>query len=281
MMDVVYLCRNGENEELRYSLRSLKNIDHGRVWVFGGAPAWLTGVEFVETDQSGVKRVNTHAALKLACAHPDISDEFILMNDDFFIVESCDIPVAHMGSLTEAKADYAARYPNSNYTQWLNGTAAVLTAQGIDDPLSYELHIPMVFDKALLGEILTTYDTPGLLYRTIYGNLLGIGGVQMADVKVYDGKQAVPHGPFISSVETSFPAVEPVLRYLLPDESPHYDAETARIAKLPPLRYPVPLARNKEPFEFNGRMWRGGDQIDRETAVAMKAAGILTDPRIV
>jgi hypothetical protein len=47
------------------------------------------------------------------------------------------------------------------------------------------------------------------------------------------------------------------------------------------LKYPVNLAKIIKPFEFGGRTWRGGDPVDRNTAIAMKAAGILTDARIV
>lgn len=46
-MDILYLCRPGENLELRYSLRSLRNVPHGRVWIFGDCPDWVTNVNLV------------------------------------------------------------------------------------------------------------------------------------------------------------------------------------------------------------------------------------------
>jgi hypothetical protein len=39
MRDVVVMVRVGrEYDELRYALRSLCNVPHGRVWVYGGEP---------------------------------------------------------------------------------------------------------------------------------------------------------------------------------------------------------------------------------------------------
>lgn len=40
--DIVYFVKeSAKNEELRYSLRSLKNFPHGRVWFYGYCPSFL------------------------------------------------------------------------------------------------------------------------------------------------------------------------------------------------------------------------------------------------
>ena len=42
MYDVVYFVKDTkENEELRYSLRTLKNFPHAKVWFYGGCPEGL------------------------------------------------------------------------------------------------------------------------------------------------------------------------------------------------------------------------------------------------
>ena len=43
-MHFVYICKDGENEELRYSIRSvLKNTKDAVIWVVGGKPNWYIG----------------------------------------------------------------------------------------------------------------------------------------------------------------------------------------------------------------------------------------------
>ena len=50
-LDVVYCVKELiTNEELRYSLRSLRNLPHRKVWIFGGCPKWVN-TEEVEKEQ--------------------------------------------------------------------------------------------------------------------------------------------------------------------------------------------------------------------------------------
>ena len=57
-MDYVYTCRQGNNEELRYSLRSIEhNMPAGRVWVVGYRPDWYIG-DFVQVKDIGSKFEN-------------------------------------------------------------------------------------------------------------------------------------------------------------------------------------------------------------------------------
>ena len=59
--DVVYCVKDDpDNEELRYSLRSLKNLPHQKVWIYGGGPKWLNeeamkmGVNFSQVLQEAL-----------------------------------------------------------------------------------------------------------------------------------------------------------------------------------------------------------------------------------
>jgi len=89
-MDYVYVCRPGDNEELRYSIRStVKNLPEGRIWVVGGKPDWYTG-DYIYVQQTGIGHPNVWKQLDVICATEDISDDFVLMNDDFFTVKKLD-----------------------------------------------------------------------------------------------------------------------------------------------------------------------------------------------
>lgn len=212
-MDVVYLVRPGDaNDELRWSLRSLSNLPHDTVWIAGHKPPWVTGVRHLPTAQTATKHANAFGNLLAALRCDDVSDEFVLMNDDFFITSPLPgIPTLHRGTVADIIADYRRMFPRGSlYTEAMQATMEWLQAQGIDEPLSYELHTPMVIDRAGLLEVIARAEDDGVdvqrfHYRTAWGNLAGVGGVKVEDCKVYTTTRrgAVPT-PFASSLDATF-----------------------------------------------------------------------------
>jgi hypothetical protein len=183
-MDLVYICRDGENEELRYSIRSaVKNLPHSKIWVVGGKPEWYGG-NFIPVKQASSKYSNVRNILEEIKNNNLISNKFILMNDDFFVLK----PVKRMknfhgGSLrskVELHQDLAMR---SAYTSLLQQTYMKLIRMGIKDPLDYDIHVPMIMSRSGLGQAIKG----GGLWRSSYGNIFAVGGKKIDDVKVYDG----------------------------------------------------------------------------------------------
>ncbi|WP_117198973.1 hypothetical protein [Nocardiopsis sp. TNDT3] len=228
-MDVVYVVGpQKRSEELRYSLRALAaHVPHDRVWIVGHMPRWVQGVRHIPRAQFSTKWANSTANMRAACGHPEVSDEFIYMNDDFFTMRPVDqIPVLHRGPV----ADVAARTPHSRYRAGMLATARALHALGVAEPLSYELHVPMVVDKARMLDALSRPQVRGIPVvhkRTLYGNLAGIGGEQVADVKVHSASQAAPSGDplFISTNPGAFTdgPVGRLIRAALPDPCRYED----------------------------------------------------------
>jgi len=183
-MDYVYICREGENEELRYSIRSVvSNGKPNKIWIVGGKPDWYSG-DFIDVVQNENKYQNAYKNLIAICDSNEISDPFILMNDDFYIVKNINsIDTYHGGLLLDKINLYQKINPNSNYTRKLFATYKKIKALGIENPLDYELHIPMVMEKQKLKKTLKNNDQ--FLWRSIYGNTFNVGGEQMEDVKVY------------------------------------------------------------------------------------------------
>ena len=101
-MDFVYICRTGPNEELRYSIRSVMNsFPDAKIWVSGGKPDWYIG-NYISIDQNGSKYANAIANINAICDSKEISDDFVLMNDDFFILKKIDsIKTFHSGLLID------------------------------------------------------------------------------------------------------------------------------------------------------------------------------------
>ena len=89
-MDIVYILGKGsevEDEELRYSLRSMciNMLDLDRVFVVGEHPLFLKDIYHIPCDDIFEKDwQNALAKTRLASKWPSMTDEFLLMNDDFF-----------------------------------------------------------------------------------------------------------------------------------------------------------------------------------------------------
>lgn len=191
MMDVVYLIKvdpENNSEELRYSLRSLSNLPHGRVYIVGEKPDWVTQVTHIPVPQIQTKAENVAKNMRAAIEHSDISQDFILMNDDFFIMNSLSrLPDLNFGTMENVIALYNKRYPQgSEYIDSMKRLFQLLVERGCQCPISYELHTPMVFDKQKLLQMYAQAHGRMFQIRTYYGNLYGdTEGNTVPDVKIF------------------------------------------------------------------------------------------------
>ena len=183
-MNFIYICRIGENEELRYSIRSVLNsFPEANIWVIGGKPDWYVG-NYIYVDQNNSKYHNAISNLNALCNSELTPEEFFLMNDDFFILQKIDkIDTLHGGLLSEKISRYQKIARSSSYIRKLFSTNDRLKKNNIPDPLDYELHVPMHMEKQKLKKIIDQY--PELLWRSMYGNTFSVGGNEYQDVKVY------------------------------------------------------------------------------------------------
>lgn len=205
-MDVLYYVRNGPNEELRYSLRSLVNFPHRRVFVVGARQPWFSDkITFIPGNRKTTGQANGIDNMLRGLTHPDISEQVAIFNDDFFITAPVD-PAAmftrctlaeHIGSLSSRGWWY----------QSLVKTAGILADEGHDDPLSYELHRPFPCDRDRMVKVLEDCvdDPRPPQWRTLYGNRYAIEAPRDDDGKVYPRRPPTTlHGPYVSTGDASF-----------------------------------------------------------------------------
>lgn len=210
-MDYVYVCREGENEELRYSLRSLeKNMPNGNVWLVGGKPDWYNG-NYIPVEQTRKSYSNVREQLRIACNNKNISDDFVLMNDDFYVINSVTkIPTWFTGTITDRiRKLQQIQSQNSGYIRMLIVTNNVLRRMNVADPLDYELHIPMQMNKEKLLPLLES----SALWRSAYGNVNNVGGSKHSDIKIHSNELLedreknlidISSEPFISASDYNF-----------------------------------------------------------------------------
>ena len=230
-MDIVYLVKNcPTNEELTYSLRSLVNIPHDRVFIVGGCPSNLnkTSLIHIQTLQTNNKYNNTTNSLFEVCKDNRLSEDFILMNDDFFILKPIKQPKAELnlcrGTIKDVYEKMKARYQEEGpYLTTMRQSDIYLRDIGVKTPLSYELHIPMVLNKNKFLELFSLpYISNAVLAhkRSIYGNLYLSGSEQTEDVKVYrDFFIPLGSNKFLSTEDNSWPRVKGYLNQLFPQKS--------------------------------------------------------------
>jgi hypothetical protein len=191
-MDIVYIVKEAEkNEALRYSLRSLKNIEHDDVYIIGYKPSWVKNVIHIERQQRlHTKYQNVTRNIYLASQTESISDDFVYMDDDYYIMREIDeIYPQHRGdidSMIKFNEDQGTKIYVKGYTD----TRDRLRELGIEYPKSYELHIPIVYNKKKLRDVLELNDNYAVNakifhIRSFYSNYYNVGGQHMNDVKVH------------------------------------------------------------------------------------------------
>ena len=222
-MDVVYLVRPGDdNDELRYSLRSLTNLPHDQVWVSGYRPYWVENVQVIKGNTHPMNsNANVYNNLLRAMECDEISDQVIVFNDDFYVTEPVTtIKPWYLATLAEHynSPDTSC---NPTRTQSLVKTEAVLRDWGVDEPLSFELHTPFVVDRERMRDILVRFSihqpNNPLQARSLYGNLVDEYALQHDDVKAYGSGSL--NRPFHSTFAGSFPYFRQDLDELFPDPS--------------------------------------------------------------
>lgn len=211
-LDAVYVYKFDGSDDVRYSLRTLQNIPHGNVFFAGDRPSWAKNIMHVPRKTRGQNRYrDVDYLLQMICKDPRISDDFILMNDDFFIMQSInELPNWYKGILIN---DYHkhAKMRNSVYTRSILKTDNFLKQKfNIRVPRAYNCHIPVVMNKAKrlsVSVMLEQYYRRGemMLPRVIYGNLFAFGGEQHDDIKYMGHDDNFAKGsPFLSTSENSF-----------------------------------------------------------------------------
>lgn len=219
-MDAVYIVRPGDdNEELRYSIRSLQNLPVDNVHIVGYKPQWLHGVNHIPVEQTEInsaKQLNARRNMLAAMHSRDIDDEFVLMNDDFYVMKpQSKLPNYHQGTEQQVFENLAPGLRHTPHWHGFRATLTVLRDFGYDNPLCYSLHVPIVIKKDFYVEAMRITAPPHFTsslaphVRTVYGNLAQLGGEYMpVDCKWYFTQDPITERfldqDFASSSDNSF-----------------------------------------------------------------------------
>ena len=196
-----------DTDELRYSLRSVeKNFPHRFVWFVGGQPKGFSPDRAIRHKQTGATKWDMiKSSMWKAVENEEVSDDFFLFNDDFFVMKPVKGQFKNFVDMTLAERIDELR---RNVHPWLTPYGRTLykaeqELMSLGCPtMNYDVHMPMLFNKELFKASVNKCSSPQM--RSVYGNLNSIPYVIHPDVKVYD-LEAVPEGAdYISTSEDIF-----------------------------------------------------------------------------
>ena len=223
--DLVYVLKDSNrNEEFRYSLRSVVKhaSNYNKIVTIGGHVDGINVDINIALRQTGcVKYDRVNMTLKEICLNPQIKDDFVLMNDDFFLMEDLD--------MSKLKAYYRCSMPDylkiiieakcpSTYTERLARASMALEALNLSNKC-FELHIPMLFNKHKLLEVFGVF-TGFCGTRSLYGNYHKIKATKINDCKIFTHSDNFDKTfPWLSTTDSSFAsgAVGEYIRSSFPD----------------------------------------------------------------
>lgn len=198
--DLVYIVKESEsNADLKYSLRSIcKFCEFNKVWIVGYKPKWIKDVEYIPTKQSGNKWENSMVNYAAACNCPEISDDFVLMNDDFFAIRQIiDWKVSTnkcLGTIDEKIQMLKSRRMLSRWQSAFTFAKELLQKLECKNQYNYETHLPIIINKANFKEMLDMpvikefMQTDKVLHkRSVYKNLFQDPNIipnKITDVKI-------------------------------------------------------------------------------------------------
>lgn len=183
-MDLVYILKPQEvNSDLKYSLRSVaKFCTFRNIWLVGYKPTWTTNVNYIQTLQNKGKYKNSIINYLAACNCPDISDNFVLMNDDFFAIDTIsnwEVDTnLYLGTLEDEIEHYKDKENKSKWQYAFSHAVDLLDKLNCNNHLNFETHLPIIINKQKFIEMMELSvikefcETSHVLHkRSIYKNL--------------------------------------------------------------------------------------------------------------
>lgn len=198
-----------DHTDLRYCLRSLtKHLrNYGNLYIIGDPPDWLTGafsLKMQDHISPHFKERNIYQKIKAAAESDIISDPFLMVNDDHYLLETIDafdFPVHHSGPMQDQWEQRSQSLKKDEYCNTLKNTLEL--HPGCDN---YDVHSPMLFRKWNFKYVAKANWNVfwGYGLKTLYCMENGIAGTYYPDLKINTSmkvneiKEAIDGRPYFS-----------------------------------------------------------------------------------
>lgn len=189
-MDIVYINTKTlwKNNEIRYSLRSVEKYvkNYDRIFLVGFKPDFISDsvIHIPCEDVYQNKARNIMTKVLLAANTEMLSDNFMLLNDDYFFLKEIDAPTYPY--YWKCDLVKTIQIQKNEYQKHVIPTFRELNNRGLPTK-NFDTHKPIIYNKQLFKEVVKQYnwDLPfGYVLRSIYCNTLRIDGIQRIDNKI-------------------------------------------------------------------------------------------------
>lgn len=188
-MDIVYPIGRGSqwyNNELRFSLRSVEKHLKGfqNIYIVGLKPNFCKNVIHAPYVEIHEKERNIMEKVKLACSIPELSEDFIFMNDDHLIckdIEAKDIGFYYSMTIEEM---ILKRNAGFKYRAAMENTIKNLEGK---PHLYYDIHTPIIYNKQKFVEVMDFANWEvkhGNVVKSLYANSVDVEPIEMGDIKI-------------------------------------------------------------------------------------------------
>lgn len=183
-MDIVFVHKQKQSDEILWSIKSLKNLPHRNIYVIGD-PVDVEGVINVEHNPTGWASLSKYhdqiSKYLLACNIPALSANFLAINDDMYLMSEWKPINYNRGSLAD---HFKERNRRDTYSLSLEHTEKLLRQRN-KPTLSFELHTPFIYNKKKLKALIESLEPINrpIQIRSLYSNIYGVKTEYMADIK--------------------------------------------------------------------------------------------------
>lgn len=190
-MDLLYVLGKGSiwaDNELKYSLRSVEKhlIGYKNIYIAGEYPPFLKDAIHIKAADGPTKERNIADKIHLACWHPELSEDFLFLNDDFFFLHDTHIenyPAFAQGTIR----DRAWRRPiRDAYYHALMNTHNILNNKRKRTNY-FDVHTPIIYTKHKFCKMMRMFDWEipnGYVVKSLYANTFNIPKKNCMDTKV-------------------------------------------------------------------------------------------------
>lgn len=207
-LDILIPYKKDLTKELIYCLRSIdKNLPHRRIFIVGDRPDHIKKIIHIPSPQIWNKHRNVRQSVEKAINDHRLSENFIYFNNDMYVMRKVNtISNYNRGYTMQVASDLVNVLGYNHYIQGMIQTTALIGEQ--NQPLSYELHVPMIFNKFKLRDIYRDYSQEIKLpysfqFRTLYGNRHITNSRTIKDVKIRKD-EPIEYKNYLSTSDYSF-----------------------------------------------------------------------------
>lgn len=172
MHDVVYTYKRWVADwiELRYSLRSLENLKHWNVFIIWDKPTWAKNIIHIPMSDASNKYINVRRKCAKMSLDKRISEDFILMNDDFYILKPIDKLWYYIRWTMEDSLDEIEKTVwRTTFYEAINTVYKMYPEWDC-----FAVHAPIIFNKKKLYDIMKKYWHKHFCKRSLYCNYYNI-----------------------------------------------------------------------------------------------------------